>query len=55
MKTRPKAHFFARYEPGPARFYTDLGRPSTNERAEPEQEIKPSGLARHGLFTSKPV
>jgi hypothetical protein len=54
-KPGPKHVFLARYEPGPVRFYTGLGRPGTNKQVGPGQENKHGGLAQHDPFTSKPV
>jgi hypothetical protein len=50
-----KSTFWARSEPGTARFYVGPGRPGTNKRAGLGQETRHGGLARHGPFTSKPI
>jgi hypothetical protein len=50
-----KLAFWARSEPGTARFYAGPGRPGTNKRAGLGQKIRHDGLARHGPFTYKHV
>jgi hypothetical protein len=46
---------WARSEPDMARFYAGLARPSMNKWAELRQKTRYDGLARYGLFISKPV
>jgi hypothetical protein len=50
-----KPTVWARPEPGMARIYAGLDRPDTNKRAGLGQGTRHCGLARHDLFTSKPV
>jgi hypothetical protein len=50
-----KPDVWARSEPGTARFYAGPGWHDTNKRAGLRQEIRYGGLARHALFTYKPV